>query len=157
MSARLPAPALAVAAVVAAAAAIQLVPVRRDNPPVGFEVEAPPAVREVLERACYDCHSNRTRWPWYGRIAPVSWLVARDVHKGRRELNFTEWPAFDFEEQEHLLADIAKQVERRRMPLPIYLTLHPEARISAGERRALVAWARGQDAAASAAEPDGGR
>lgn len=134
----------AAAAAIVAAAAIQLIPVKRDNPPVGFEVSAPADVKAILERSCYDCHSNRTKWPWYSRVAPVSWLVARDVHKGRREMNFTEWPEFDLEEQEHLFGGIAKKVERRQMPLPIYLTMHPEARLNAEQRRTLVAWARGQ-------------
>src|SRR5690242_8962779 len=70
---------------------IQVIPVTRDNPPGETEVPAPDSVRVVLRRACYDCHSNETVWPWYSRIAPVSWLLARDVHQGRRELNFSTW------------------------------------------------------------------
>jgi hypothetical protein len=132
------------AATLVAAVAIQFVPVHRTNPPVQFELDAPAHVKPILERACYDCHSNRTRWPWYSRVAPVSWLVARDVHKAREELNFTDWPSFDFEEQDHLMAGIAKQVNRGKMPLPIYLTMHPEARLRPEERRTLVAWARGE-------------
>lgn len=126
-----------------AVAGLQFVPVKRENPAVRFEVDAPADVGAILERACYDCHSNRTRWPWYSRVAPVSWLVARDVQRGRREVNFSEWPSFDFEEQEHLLSDIAKAVDRRKMPLPIYLLMHPEARLGVADRRRLVAWARG--------------
>jgi hypothetical protein len=76
-------------------------------------------------------------------VAPVSWLVARDVHKGRGELNFSEWPAFDFEEQEHLRGEVAKQVDRGKMPLPIYLWIHGEARLGAEEKRRLLEWARG--------------
>lgn len=132
------------AAALAAAAALQLVPVQRTNPPVTSEIDAPADVRKILERSCYDCHSNRTRWPWYSRVAPVSWLVARDVRLGRRELNFSEWPAFDFEEQDDLMAHIAKQVDRGRMPLPVYLTMHGDAKLSAEERRRLVAWAKGE-------------
>lgn len=137
-------PVRAAAAAIVAAVAVQFVPVNRDNPPVRFEVEAPAEVRALLERACYDCHSNRTRWPWYSRVAPVSWLVAWDVHRGRKEVNFSEWPAFDFEEQEDLLTGIAKQVDRRKMPLPIYLRAHREARLTDDERRRLVDWARGE-------------
>ena len=122
----------------------QFVPVDRANPPVRHDVGAPPAVAALLRAACYDCHSRETRWPWYSRVAPVSWLVARDVRLGRRELNFSEWPAFDFEEQDDLMAHIAKQVERGRMPLPIYLTMHAGAKLSAADRRTLVAWAKGE-------------
>jgi hypothetical protein len=137
-------PARATAAAILAAVAAQLVPVKRDNPPVTFEVDAPAEVKTILERSCFDCHSNRTRWPWYSRVAPVSWLVARDVHRGRKEMNFTEWPAFDFEEQEHLRGEIVKQVNRGKMPLPIYLVMHGEAILRADDRRRLLAWARGQ-------------
>lgn len=135
-------PRRAAAAAIAVAALIQLVPVRRDNPPVRSEVEAPRPVKAILERSCYDCHSNRTRWPWYSHVAPVSWLVAHDVHEGRDEVNFSDWPAFDFEKQDDLLEHIGKQVDRRKMPLPIYLSMHPRARLSDEERRIVVDWAR---------------
>lgn len=144
MSSGLLTPARAAAAAIVAAVAIQFVPVKRDNPPVEIEVEAPADVRAILERSCFDCHSNRTRWPWYSRVAPVSWLVAWDVGRAREELNFTDWPAFDFEEQDHLMADIAKQVDRGKMPLPIYVIMHGDARLDAAERRRLVGWARGE-------------
>jgi hypothetical protein len=68
---------------------IQLIPIRRDNPPATGSVAAPPEVMSILRRSCYDCHSNETIWPWYSRVAPVSWLVARDVHEGRRHVNFS--------------------------------------------------------------------
>lgn len=132
------------AATLVAAVAIQFVPVKRDNPPVTSEVDAPPDVKAILERSCYDCHSNRTRWPWYSRVAPVSWLVAWDVRRGRDELNFTEWPAFDFEEQEDHLDRAAKMVDRQKMPLPIYVLMHGDARLSVEQRRRLVNWARGE-------------
>ena len=130
------------ATAIAVAALIQFVPVRRDNPPVLTDVEAPREVKAILERSCYDCHSNRTRWPWYSRVAPVSWLVARDVHEGREELNFSDWPAFDLEKQDDHLKHIKKQVEKGKMPLPIYLSMHPRARLSESERRIVVDWAR---------------
>ena len=71
--------------------AIQLVPVPRENPPVTAEIQAPDQVRSLLESSCYDCHSNQTVWPWYSHVAPVSWLVYRDVRKARDELNFSLW------------------------------------------------------------------
>ena len=74
-------------------------------------------VKRILERSCYDCHSNRTRWPWYSHVAPVSWLVARDVHEGREEINFSEWPMFDFDEQDHLLEQVEKQVKSLKVKL----------------------------------------
>jgi hypothetical protein len=130
------------AAALIVAVAIQFVPVQRSNPPIETEVDAPKDVAALLRRACYDCHSNETRWPWYSRVAPASWLVARDVRRARKDLNFSEWPVFDFELQEEMLADVVKQVERGRMPLAGYVLLHPEASLRPAERQRLVAWAR---------------
>lgn len=130
------------AAAIAVAALIQLVPVTRDNPPVKTEVAAPPEVKAILERSCYDCHSNKTAWPWYSYVAPVSWLVAGDVRNGRREVNFTDWPFFRQDEQDHILSHIVRQLQRRSMPLPIYLTMHPRARLTEGDRQALIDWAK---------------
>ena len=70
--------------------AAQLVPVERTNPPVKSEILAPTDVQAVLERSCFYCHSNRTRWPWYSRVAPASWFVARHVREAREDLNLTE-------------------------------------------------------------------
>jgi hypothetical protein len=73
-------------------AAIQLVPVKRDNPPVVSEPNwDSPQTRALAQRACFDCHSNETVWPWYAHVAPASWLAAHDVHEGRGILNFSDW------------------------------------------------------------------
>lgn len=141
MTARLTRPRVAAAALVVAVA-IQFVPVKRSNPPIRFEVEAPPEVVTILRRACYDCHSNQTRWPWYSRVAPVSWLVAWDVRRGREDLNFSEWPAFDFEGQDHARSDIVKQIRRGKMPPPLYRLMHSESWLRADDRRRLLDWAR---------------
>jgi len=69
---------------------IQFIPVARTNPPVEGEISASPEVMSILRRACYDCHSNETRWPWYSKIAPVSWLSVKDVNEGREHLNQLE-------------------------------------------------------------------
>jgi hypothetical protein len=120
----------------------QLVPVDRSNPPVRSEVQAPPEVQAILRRACYDCHSHETRWPWYSHVAPVSWLVAHDVHEGRGDLDFSDWPRVDFEAQDLQLADIRKQMEKKKMPLAQYLLLHPDAKLSDADRAAIIAWTR---------------
>jgi hypothetical protein len=121
----------------------QFVPVDRSNPPVRRDVGAPPAVAALLRAACYDCHSRETRWPWYSRVAPVSWLVADHVKEGRRELDFSDWPAVDLGAQDELLRGIAKEVGRGEMPLAGYPWLHPAARLDAAQRETIVAWARG--------------
>ena len=78
---------------------IQFVPVERTNPPVTGEVEAADPVMEALRNACYDCHSNETRWPWYSRVAPLSWRIAEHVRIGRRNLNFSEWQGMSAEDR----------------------------------------------------------
>jgi mono/diheme cytochrome c family protein len=116
--------------------AAQLVPYGRahDNPPVGQEPAWDVAATgDLVHRACFDCHSNQTRWPWYSHLAPASWLVQRDVDEGRSVLNFTQ---FELEQPRAALA--ADEVGTGAMPPWFYLPAHPEARLSAAERRALV-------------------
>jgi hypothetical protein len=116
---------------------IQLMPYGRDhtNPPVLQNAPWKSAEAEAIaRRACYDCHSNETSWPWYSRIAPVSWLVMRDVLEGREELNFSEWGR---EEQE--ADDMEEVIQDEEMPPRQYLLTHPEARLSAQERQVLIA------------------
>ena len=122
--------------------AIQLVPVDRTNPPVETEVLATVEVRSILRRACYDCHSNETVWPWYSRIAPISWLVARDVHEGREELNLSTWNQYTAKQQLKKLKETWDEVAEGEMPPWTYLPLHPDARLSADDRAALRAWSQ---------------
>lgn len=121
--------------------ALQLVPAPRSNPPVSMEVPASAAVREVLRRACYDCHSNETRWPWYSHVAPTSWLVTRDVHEARSELNFSEWDRYDPDEQQDLVDMAIEEIEDGEMPLWQYQLIHREATLSAEDLALLSAWA----------------
>ncbi len=112
--------------------AIQLVPYGRDhlNPPVVAEPPwDSPQTRELFVRACADCHSNQTRWPWYSHIAPVSWLVQRDVEEGRSKLNLSLWGSAKQE-----LDDIPEVIREGSMPPRIYLPTHPEARLSPSEK-----------------------
>lgn len=113
----------------------QLVPFGRDhsNPPVVKEPSwDKPSTRELAVRACFDCHSNETRWPWYSHVAPMSWLVQRDVDEGRRELDFSEWHR-SYEEA----GEAAETVLEGEMPPRSYLIMHPSARLSLEEKRAL--------------------
>jgi hypothetical protein len=109
-------------------AAIQLVPYGRDhiNPPVVAEPTwGSQPTRELAVRACFDCHSNTTVWPWYSNIAPISWIMQRDVEEGRDELNFSEW---------HIEQDgdeAAETVRDGSMPPKQYLLAHPQARLTA--------------------------
>ena len=123
---------------------LQLKQAERTNPPVESEIQAPAAIAAILERSCYNCHSHETDWPWYAYVSPVSWWVVEHVDHARKDMNFSQWPVFDFEELEHTLRDIEEQIETRQMPLKSYLILHPEARLSEDDRQALLAWARGE-------------
>jgi hypothetical protein len=120
---------------------IQFVPASRSNPKVTGEIRAPAPVMSVLRRSCYDCHSSETRWPWYSRVAPVSWTVAHDVNKGRAGLNFSAWDSVDSSAQSYLKGAIAGQVNAGEMPLPIYVWMHPKARLSPEDIRTLQDWA----------------
>lgn len=136
-------PAFAAAALVLAA---QFVPVDRTNPAIEQDVAAPADVDAILRRACYDCHSNETTWPWYSRVAPVSWLVAYDTYRGRNELNFSTWNRLAAAERRDALNEVWEEIASGSMPLPIYLPLHPEARLSDADKAAVEAWVKNSGA-----------
>jgi len=123
-------------------AALQFVPVNRTNPPEREPAMAPSEVHAILQRACYDCHSNETRWPWYSRIAPASFLISHDVSDGRRELNLSTWNQYDARRKARKLREIAEQVEKEKMPQWYYVLFHPQARLSASDRELLIDWSR---------------
>jgi len=115
---------------------IQLIPYGRShsNPPVLKEPTWDrPETRLLAQRACFDCHSNETFWPWYSNIAPISWLAQRDVDDGRRHLNFSEWGVGRREVRE-----VGETILEGKMPPPYYVLLHPQAKLSAQEQNALI-------------------
>ncbi|MBX2813652.1 MAG: heme-binding domain-containing protein [Myxococcales bacterium] len=117
---------------------IQLVPYGRDhsNPQATGEVVwDSEETKALFTKACADCHSHETRWPWYANVAPVSWLVTHDVNEGREHFNVSAWG-----QQEHNEADeAAEEVEHGHMPPMLYPILHPEAELSEEERSKLIA------------------
>ncbi len=120
---------------------IQFVPVEAmENPPSQPPLPEPPEVVAILKRACYDCHSHEVRWPWYSRIAPVSWLVASDVVEGRKGINFSEWPE-DPEDRVFSREQSWESVESGEMPLWFYLPVHPEANLTEADKAVLKKWA----------------
>ncbi|MCF7801475.1 MAG: heme-binding domain-containing protein [Candidatus Marinimicrobia bacterium] len=120
---------------------IQFFPVNRTNPPVETEIEAPEEVHAILDRACYDCHSNNSQWPWYAYVAPVSWLVAKDVNQGREHVNFSTWNLYDFDDRADIYDEIYEVIDEGEMPLAIYVPLHPEAKLSEEDKQLLMNWA----------------
>ncbi len=118
---------------------IQAVPYGRDhdNPPIVREPNwNSPETRAMTKRACFDCHSNETRWPWYTIAAPFSWLVYRDVREGREELNFSDWRGGRREGEKTM--EIRKQIAGGEMPPWQYRLVHGEARLTVAEKRKLV-------------------
>lgn len=133
---------LLLAAVAVGFVALQLVPLDRDNPPIESGLSAPDAIQALLERSCYDCHSHETRWRWYGYVAPVSFLVAHDVHEARDKMNFSTWKAYRPDERADMIGEALEEVSEDAMPPWHYLIMHPSARLSETDRDLLAAWAR---------------
>jgi hypothetical protein len=105
-----------------------------------------PKVLSLLERSCGDCHSERTVYPWYSYVAPVSWLVQSDVASGRRHLNLSRWNDYPLVRRQRSLSEIANQVKDGDMPLPYYTLIHPNARLSAADVDAIFQWTQAERA-----------
>lgn len=119
-----------------AAVLIQFVPFghTHTNPPATKEPAwDSPDTRSLIHRACFDCHSNETVWPWYSNVAPISWLLQRDVNGGRSHLNFTQW---DLPQKN--AKNVATEVKQGDMPPWFYLPMHPNARLTDAEKQALI-------------------
>ena len=126
---------------------IQFIRPNRTNPvsdksrDVSYYLNIPGNVKQILERSCYDCHSNLTRWPWYTNIAPASWLVASDVENARSQMNFSEWGTYNITDQIDYLNQINKQVKKGNMPLGKYLLIHSDAKLTDADRDLVCKWA----------------
>ncbi|HEV2863443.1 MAG TPA: heme-binding domain-containing protein [Pyrinomonadaceae bacterium] len=111
------------------------------------EVSPPPAeVARVLDRSCMDCHSNRTRWPWYSNVSPVSWFVADHVEEGRREMNFSRWGGYTERQREGRLRAVCGTVREGFMPLNSYTLVHRGAALTPDDAKALCDWAASEEA-----------
>ncbi|MBI5402040.1 MAG: heme-binding domain-containing protein [Ignavibacteriae bacterium] len=127
---------------------LQFVKPDTGNPPedkdkfITEHIKIPYNVYLKLEAACFDCHSNRTKWPWYSKISPVVYLIDHDVKEGRRELNFSEWGNYDRKKMIKKLDEIEKEVGEGEMPPGIYKPLHPEAKLTDSDRKIISDWAK---------------
>ncbi len=118
---------------------IELIPVPHTNPPVVSEPNwDSPQTRALAQRACFDCHSNETVWPWYSYIAPMSWLVANDVYEGRQHLNFSQWTSGGRGEGGEGGGEMAEVILGGYMPPASFVGLHPNARLTDAEKQQLV-------------------
>ncbi len=134
------------AAIIPIVVPIALAPLSQQNPPVRPEqtieahVPVPADVDSILHRACYDCHSNETRWPWYSRIPPMSFMIYRDVTRARAVMNFSQWPAGRERYASSLLMAMCPDLRSGAMPKRGYTLLHPGARLSGEEVNRVCQW-----------------
>jgi hypothetical protein len=105
-------------------------------------VAVPGDVQAILVKACNDCHSNNTHYPWYANVMPVGWILSNHIKEGKREINFNEFAVYPIKKQLHKLEEVAEQVERDEMPMSSYRRLHKEARLTDAEKKALMDWAK---------------
>ena len=103
-------------------------------------------VTAVLQRACYDCHSNDTRWPWYSNVAPMSWFVIDHVNHGRRFLNFSDWQSYDKQKKATQLQLIGDTVRVNMMPLSSYTLVHGDAKLSDDDKKLIGEWVKAEKA-----------
>ncbi len=124
----------------------QFVPIKRDNPQLDqshsiyAKEKVPEQVKSVFEGSCANCHSDLTVWPWYSYVAPVSWMIASDVHDARKKMNFSVWADYPSNKREEKLENICEQLTNGDMPDFKYLLVHRNARVTPAERDAVCKW-----------------
>lgn len=106
-----------------------------------FQMEIPKNVKKKIVNACYDCHSNTTHYPFYGKIAPVSWMLGRHIREGKARLNFSEWAGYDRRQQLKLLTEICEVITEGEMPMKGYVFMHSRARFNERDIADVCAWA----------------
>ena len=115
-------------------------PVTDPSQSVETHLQLTPQVAAILDRSCNDCHSNKTRWPWYSNVAPVSWFVINHVDEGRQNLNFSEWGRYTQRDVDGMLKQICREVKAGVMPLTSYTPMHPGSKLSAEDVKTLCDW-----------------
>lgn len=125
---------------------IQFIPVDRNQsestPATDFMLvnKVPRTVSNTLHNACYDCHSNNTRYPWYNKILPVAWFLEDHIEEGKAELNFSEWGEYSDRRKNSKLRSIVSQIKDGEMPLESYVLLHPNADLSEEEKTEVISY-----------------
>ena len=97
-------------------------------------------VKAAIERSCFDCHSNNTRYPWYYNVQPIAWWLQHHVDEGKSELNFNEFANYKTDKMDHKLEEIAEVIEEEEMPLKSYTLIHKSTKLSIDEKKAIVSW-----------------
>lgn len=111
---------------------------------IATKYPVPTEVAGLLRRACYDCHSNNTHYPWYAAVQPVGWWLTSHVNDGKRHLDFSEFATYPTKRARSKFGEVADEVDQRSMPLKSYTWMHPEARLTPAEIKLLVDWAEGR-------------
>jgi Haem-binding domain len=112
--------------------------------PVLQGIDVPERVRSTLEAKCGDCHSQNTRYPLYSHLAPISWMIDRDVHEGRASLDMSRWQFYNIDDRINALTRMASEVHTGQMPPRTYVLLHPHARLSPEEQKLIYDWAKSE-------------
>ncbi len=126
--------------------AAQLIRPSRANPPVDesqaiqARTQMTPEVAAIFEHSCRDCHSNKTVWPWYTNVAPISWFIANHVNEARHSMNLSEWGRLDRDKQDQKLRQICDEIQDGMMPLSTYTPLHPGSKLSEQDKKTLCEW-----------------
>ena len=105
-------------------------------------MQVPKEVKEIIKTSCADCHSNKTKYPWYSKIAPVSWYIAQHVNQGREHLNFSEWTTYNKDQKNHIIKDLEEELEEKNMPLKSYLLIHKDAKLTQDQYNILLVWVK---------------
>jgi hypothetical protein len=107
---------------------------------ISTQFPVPETVQHVLQHACYDCHSNNTRYPWYANVQPVGWFLNHHITEGKHELNFDAFASYPPRKQYHKFKSMERELQEGDMPLESYLLIHRDAKLSADQTAMLVAW-----------------
>ena len=114
---------------------IQFIPVDLSNPPVTGEMRMTLTLKSALKKACYDCHSNETVFPWYSKVAPVSLFIEHDINDGRKALNFSEWNNYSFFVKQSVSKEIISVLKEKTMPPSLYTFMHVNSNLTPQEKK----------------------
>ena len=103
------------------------------------------SVLQIFKKSCYDCHSNKTDYPWYTNIQPFSWWINHHIYEGKEELNFDEWGTYTLQKKKHVLHEISEQIEEGEMPLDSYTWIHKNAVLTQQQKRLVYDWVKGNE------------
>jgi len=103
-------------------------------------MQVPDEVKDIIKTSCNDCHSNKTKYPWYSNIAPVSWFLAHHINEGKEHLNFSEWSAYNKDQKDHIIKDLEEYLEEQKMPLKSYLLIHKDAKLTQEQYEIMLTW-----------------